>query len=381
MDGEKSATCKVSVQAESAGTISVTGVSVTDKEISLEEGKEQTLTATVSPSNATNKAVTWGTLDPSIATVDQNGKVTAVAEGSTVITVTTADGAYNTYVLVKVTAKPSTIVEVEGVTLDAKTLNLTEGENKTLTATVLPANATNKKVTWESIDTSVATVDQNGKVTGVKAGSTTVVVYTEDGNQQAYCTVTVVAKQTTEQTTQEPVTIDATGLKLNVSSEMTLALKKTKNITATVLPANATNKSVTFTSSNKSVATVTSSGKVKAVAPGIAVITVKTANNISKKITIKVKPAKVTSIKAKKVSKSKVKLMWKKQSKVTGYKVYRLNTKTNKYKLYKITKNNYISVANLKKNITYMFKVKAYKRSGSKVVNGDASAVAKVKMK
>ena len=152
-------------------------------------------------------------------------------------------------------------------------------------------------------------------------------------------------------------------------------------IKATVSPSNATNKKLIYTSSNKAVATVDANGKVKAVAPGVAKITIKSANGVLANVTVKVKPAKVTALKKTRLSKTKVKISWKKQSNVTGYKVYRLNARTKKYVLYKITKCNYVSVANLKKNTTYTFKVKAYKRSGTTVVNGDTSKAFKVKIK
>ena len=254
--------------------------------------------------------------------------------------------------------------------MNKASLSLTAGDSQTLSATVSPSNATNQKLIWSSDNEQVAKVDSNGKVTAVAKGAATIIVQTEDGNKTAFCTVSVKEKQTT---------IDVTGISVNPST-ITLALKKTKTLKVTVTPSNATNKTVTYTSSNAAVATVSSTGTVKAVAPGVATITVK-AGSITKKVTVKVKPAKVTSFKKTKLSKTKIKISWKKQSKVTGYKVYRYSTKTKTYKLYKITKKNYVSVANLKKNATYKFKVKAYKRSGSVVVNGDASAVYTVKMK
>ena len=262
------------------------------------------------------------------------------------------------------------IIVVESVTLNKASLSLTAGESQTLSATVSPSDATNQKLIWSSTDEKVAKVDSNGKVTAVAKGAATVIVQTEDGSKTAFCTVSVKEKQTT---------IDVTGISINPST-ITLGLKKTKTLKVAITPSNATNKTVTYTSSNATVATVSSTGTVKAVAPGVATITVK-AGSITKKVTVKVKPAKVTSFKKTKLSKTKIKISWKKQSKVTGYKVYRYNTKTKTYKLYKITRKNYVSIANLKKNTIYKFKVKAYKRSGSTVVNGDVSKIYTIKMK
>ena len=167
-------------------TIKVEGVSLNVTSVELTEGDQTTLTATVNPSNATNKNVTWTSSDSNVATV-ANGKVTAVKAGTATITVKTEDG--NKTATCTVTVKAKTY-PVESVTLDKTSVELTEGEETTLTATVSPANATNKNVTWTSSDSNVATV-ANGKVTAVKAGTATITVKTEDGNKTATCTVTV----------------------------------------------------------------------------------------------------------------------------------------------------------------------------------------------
>ena len=170
-------------------TFKVESVSLNVTSIKLNEGDQTTLTATVNPSNATNKNVTWTSSDNAVATV-ANGKVTAVKAGTATITVKTEDGNKTATCTVTVTAKT---YPVESVTLDKTSVELTEGAETTLTATVNPSNATNKNVTWTSSDNAVATVS-NGKVTAVKAGTATITVKTEDGNKTATCTVTVTAK-------------------------------------------------------------------------------------------------------------------------------------------------------------------------------------------
>ena len=167
-------------------TIKVEGVSLNVTSVELTEGDQTTLTATVNPSNATNKNVTWTSSDNNVATV-ANGKITAVKAGTATITVKTEDG--NKTATCTVTVKAKTY-PVESVTLDKTSVELTEGDEVTLTATVNPSNATNKNVTWTSSDSNVATV-ANGKVTAVKAGTATITVKTEDGNKTATCTVTV----------------------------------------------------------------------------------------------------------------------------------------------------------------------------------------------
>ena len=117
----------------------------------------------MAPADATNKKVTWKSSNAAVATVDAAGKVTGVKAGEATITVTTEDGAKTAVCKVTVT------MPVSGVTLNKTSLTLNIGANETLTATVAPADATNKKVTWKSSDAAVATVDANGKVTAVKA--------------------------------------------------------------------------------------------------------------------------------------------------------------------------------------------------------------------
>ena len=250
-DGGKTATCKVTVSETS---VAVTGVKLNKSETSLLVGGNETLTATVLPEDATNQNVTWKSDKPEIATVDANGKVTAVKVGEATITVTTEDGGKTATCKVTVS---DTEIKVTGVTLNKTALTLNIGANETLTATVAPADATNKKVTWKSSDAAVATVDANGKVTAVKAGEATITVTTEDGGKTATCKVTV---------------------KPNLVSEITLAalaiyVGESKAITATVKPDDATNKALTWTSSDETVATVDATGKVTGKKIGTATIT------------------------------------------------------------------------------------------------------------
>ena len=374
LDGTKKATCKVTVKENQSSEIAVTNISLNEKEVVMKSGEKKQLTVAIEPANATNQEVSYMSSDSNVATISASGEITAKKEGTSVITVTSKDGGKTAYCLVKVESEQTEdTVAVEKVTLKQSTLELTIGESETFSVNITPENATNKKLIWTSTDEKVAKVDSNGKVTALTEGATTITVQAEDGGIPAFCTVTVKEKEV-------PVTtIEVKDISVNLSS-VTLALNKTKTVKATVVPSNATNKKITYTSSNSSVATVSSTGTVKAVAPGVATIKVK-AGSVEKKVTIKVKPAKVTSLTKKKLSKTKIRLSWKKQSKVTGYKIYRYNAKTGNYKLYKITKKNYISVANLKKNVTYKFKVKAYKKSGSVVVNGDYSKVYTIKIK
>ena len=157
--------------------------------LNLNPGKEGTLTATITPSNATNQNVTWKSSDTKVATVD-NGLVTAVAEGTATITVTTTDGNFQDTCTVTVTQPAET--PVTSVTLDKTSLTLDVGGSDTLAATVKPDDATNKAVKWSSSNENVATVNQNGNVKAVGAGKATITATTADGSGvSATCEVTV----------------------------------------------------------------------------------------------------------------------------------------------------------------------------------------------
>ncbi len=204
-DGGFTDTVKVTVEKEEVEVpeVNVTGVTLNKSTLNLNVGGSSKLTATVKPSNATNKGVTWSSSDKSIATVDANGKVTAKKAGTVTITVTTKDGKYTAECTVKVTE-----VKVTGVTLNKSTLKLTVGGSQKLTATVKPSNATNKGVTWSSSDKSIATVDSNGKVTAKKAGTVTITVTTKDGKYTAKCTVTVTEKAASYSVVLTPIVMD-----------------------------------------------------------------------------------------------------------------------------------------------------------------------------
>lgn len=162
-----------------------TGVSI-DETLTLDVGTEQTLLSAVSPADATNKNVTWSSDNESVATV-ADGVVTGCAAGTAKITATTMDGSYTDTCDVTVTQP------VTGVSLDKSIISIEVGETGTLTATVSPANATNKKVVWTVNKGSVATVSQSGVVTALSVGTATV---TATANYKTdICEVRVVPKE------------------------------------------------------------------------------------------------------------------------------------------------------------------------------------------
>lgn len=168
----------------------VSGVTLDKTSIELTEGGTQTLVSTIFPADADNRNVSWSSSNPSVATVEQSGKVTAVASGTANVTVTTEDGGKTATCKVTVSSK---IISVTGVTLDKTKADMTVGDSLTLVATVAPENATDKTVSWSSDKTEFATVDNQGNVHAVAPGIANITVTTTDGNKTATCVVTVKA--------------------------------------------------------------------------------------------------------------------------------------------------------------------------------------------
>ena len=244
--GDYSAQCAVTV------TVPVQGVALSPATMTLAAGDDATLTAVVSPSDATDRTLSWTSSDPSVLAVDEQGKVTALKVGTATITV--AAGSYKATCSVTVLAS---VISVESVVLSAETLTLEKGASSTLTASVLPLDATDPSVSWISSDTGVVTVDEKGKVTAISGGTATITATA--GTVSATCVVTVHVPVT-------GISLDKTDISLYIGSSATL--------TATLTPSDATDKSLAWSSSDGNVATVDANGKVTAVSTGTAMITV-----------------------------------------------------------------------------------------------------------
>ena len=165
--------------------IPVSSVSINKATVDLTIGETVQLSATVAPADATQKTISWSSSNQSVATVD-NGKVAAIAEGSASITASCGGKSATCMVSVK-----KAVVAVTAVVLNKESLSLQKGESEVLIATVKPDDATDKTVTWSSMDSSIADVEQNGKVTAISSGSTTIVA--KAGDCTAKCEVTVVS--------------------------------------------------------------------------------------------------------------------------------------------------------------------------------------------
>ena len=179
-------------QAKTAGLVKeeakveVTSVKLNRSSVTLKVDETVTLSATVSPSNAMDKSVTWSSSRTSVATVSSSGRVTAEGEGTATITAKTANGKTATCT-VKV---EKTVIEPTSVSVSPSRLTLKEGESDTLSASVRPTNATETWVDWESSDTRVARVSSSGRVTAVSEGTARITATTDNGRSD-YCTVTV----------------------------------------------------------------------------------------------------------------------------------------------------------------------------------------------
>ena len=230
--------------------VRVESVSVTPSSKELIIGETLQLSATVSPSTATRKDITWSSSNPSAASVSSSGLVTALTEGSTMITAA-SDGKKGECI-VSVVKAPVAVSEIK---LDKTELTLYEGDEESLTATVSPDDATDKTIIWSTSDKSIATVE-SGKVKAVKKGEATITA--KAGDKMAEVKVTVL--------------VPISGLSLN-KERVTLYIGETETLEATLSPADAILKDpISWTSSDESIAKV-DGGKITAVGKGAAKIT------------------------------------------------------------------------------------------------------------
>lgn len=256
---------------------------VTKKTISLTEGEKTTLKVVVKPAKA-KKSVSFKSAKPAVAAVSSKGKITAKKAGTSKVTVTVRgkNGKKKTsYVKMKVKAKEKPqekpqIVAVESVTANISKSQLTVGETAKITANVLPANATDQSLTYASTNESVVSVSQSGDVTAKGAGTAGIKVTASNGK---YAEVSVTVKEKV---------IDVESVTAEIAPTAALLPGNTAQITVNVLPANATDKRLTYTSSDEAVVTVDQTGKVTAKATGKATVKIAAKNGKSTEIEVTV---------------------------------------------------------------------------------------------
>ncbi|MBN1925339.1 MAG: Ig-like domain-containing protein [Prolixibacteraceae bacterium] len=166
--------------------VAVTGVSLDQHILSVDGTESIQLIATVTPENATNKFVMWSSQNEDVATVIGSGNVTGINVGSVYVFVTTADGGYTDSCHVTVND-----VSVSGITVSPENVTINRGHTENLSAEIIPANAINKIVDWESEDTGIATVSSQGLVGGIAAGTTNIIVTSQEGGFKDTCHVMV----------------------------------------------------------------------------------------------------------------------------------------------------------------------------------------------
>ena len=367
--------------------VAVSGITLNNSTLSLTTGQNFTLQAMLSPSNATNKEVTWESSDAGVAAVSKDGVVTAKKAGKATIVAKAADesGKYASCVVTVTEEKK----EVTGVTLNKSSLNLGVGGSEVLSATVLPADATNKQVTWLSSTPSVATVSQSGVVTGVKEGTTQISVITAEGSKTAICSVTVSGQAQTEPGTQTGGIIDpATGktaaatfsgmeIELDYTSTAYNGSDKEPGVAIQDAYGNDLTEDVDYTldyynnlTVGKATVIVSGKGKYAGVIAGA-------------RFTIKPKTVTVKSVK--KASSRKLNVVWAShKTQTTGFQVRYATTKKFKsgtYKTVTLTSKSATSKAltKLKAGKTYYVKVRAYKTVDGKKIYSSWSKVKSAK--
>ena len=235
----------------------VTGVNLNDHAITMNTGEKHTLSVVLTPEDADDKTISWESSNDSIASVDVNGIVSALKAGEVWIKAMSVDNPE-----AKDSCKVLVIQPVTGISLSQESFRLSNiGENIQLEATVLPADATNKEVNWKSTNEAVCVV-ANGKVIATGFGTAVILATTVDGGFIASCTIIV-----------EKEKVPVTSIVLSQTSANILK-GTTLQLTATAQPADATNKTLVWRSSDENVCVTTQTGLLIAMNEGAAVVTV-----------------------------------------------------------------------------------------------------------
>lgn len=233
------------------------GISLETEQVRVRKGGRLTLAAVAQPEGKTDGRLVWSSSDGGVASVDEEGVVSGKSKGEAVITVTAVDGGYTAECKVRV------YQPVTELRMDNRSVTVDTGEDIQLTATILPYDADNKNIVWNSDNPDVADVNGNGVVTGVKAGQTVIRATSEDEGISDFCVVTV----------NQPVT----GVSLSKSELSFGKIGDAEQLVASVQPADATNKELNWSSSDESVAIV-SNGRVLCSGYGTAIVYVTTVD-------------------------------------------------------------------------------------------------------
>ena len=253
-DGSVSAICNIEVKS-----VKVDEILLNPSSLTVKVGSSATVVAVIKPDNATNKELIWTSSDPTIATVDNNGKVTGVKEGTVIITAKTPDGKVKSTCVVNVV---NDTIPATNIIVNPTSTSIKIGSSEQLLVTIEPENTTERDLIFTSSNNGIVTVDDNGKITGVGIGTAIITITTPDGRISTTCTVTV-----------EPIAVEEIILNTN---NLTVKVGNTEQLNAEIVPGNATNQELVWISSDPTVATVDNSGKVTGVSEGTVTITVQT---------------------------------------------------------------------------------------------------------
>lgn len=242
-----------------------TDLQLSSYNITLNIGEEQNITATVLPENATNKIVSWNSVNPNIAIVN-DGTIKGISAGNTIVTARTSKANITKNINVKVLGENNTTnkIEVSKINVSKDKIELYVGDTEKISYSVEPENATNKKISFSTADKNIAGFNNEGSIVGVKAGTTTISLKSSN-NVEAKIEVIVKDRE-----------IEVTKVKIS-KSKVSIDKGSNTTISASVIPTNATNKEITWSSSNTKIATVID-GKINGVGVGEATITAKSAN-------------------------------------------------------------------------------------------------------
>lgn len=368
-DGRHVDLCLVTVEIPEP-EVKVTGIALTTDEIQMTAAGEMALLqAEIQPERATNRKVTYKSSDRTVAAVSENGVITAIRSGEAVITAITEDGGFTAKCTVKVNI-PEVPVEAEAIVISQTEAELTKvGEILQLTAQVLPENATDKKVIWNSSNTEAAQVDESGMVTAVANGTTIITAATEDQRLTAECEIRV----------NIPVRVE--GVKLNQNTAQFTRPGETLQLMAEVYPAQADCTEVSYSSTDASVAAVNENGVVTAGKNGQAVIMVTTQDGryvdvclvtVSIQENKKPVPARVSGLKALKSSTGSVKLSWKPVEGARGYRVYVY--RSGKWTVKGETTGNSLTIQKLSSGTVYRVRAAAFNDAGEGELSGELKA-------
>lgn len=244
---------------EKGKEIQIQSIKIDFEEASIMVGASLKLIASHNPNNAVKPDYEWTSDNIDVVEVSSEGEVNAKSVGNAIVTV--KEKKSNLTARSKITVLPITSTSIK---LNTINLNLAIGENHTLTFIIEPSNATSKEVTWTSLDNNIATVSNSGEVSAIGVGETIIEVKSKDGKSKAECAIKV-----------NPILISSLSLE---KSNIILTVGEQEKISVSILPNNATNKTLNWTSSNPLIASVSQLGDIRGLSKGICIISVKSSD-------------------------------------------------------------------------------------------------------